>query len=41
VAERLAQNYPVVSIRHKSLGETRSITRAPTLAGSARAPSVA
>jgi UPF0042 nucleotide-binding protein len=33
IAERLAQNYPVVSIRHNSLGEMRSITRAPTLAG--------
>ena len=33
IAERLSQNFPVVSIRHNSLGETRSITRAPTLAG--------
>ena len=33
IAERLSQNYPVVSIRHNSLGEQRSITRAPTLAG--------
>jgi RNase adapter protein RapZ len=33
IAERLSQNYPVVAIRHNSLGETRSITRAPTLAG--------
>ena len=33
IAERLAQNYPVVAIRHNSLGEMRSITRAPTLAG--------
>lgn len=41
VAERLAQNYPVVSIRHNSLGETPSITRAPTFAGSAQGPSVA
>jgi hypothetical protein len=31
IAERLSQNFPVVSIRHNSLGETRSITRAPTL----------
>ena len=31
IAERLSQNYPVVAIRHNSLGETRSITRAPTL----------
>jgi UPF0042 nucleotide-binding protein len=33
VAERLSHNYPVIAIRHNSLGETRSITRAPTLAG--------
>ncbi len=33
VAERLAQSYPVVAIRHNSLGEMRSITRTPTLAG--------
>jgi UPF0042 nucleotide-binding protein len=33
IAERLAQNYPVVAVRHNSLGEMRSITRAPTLAG--------
>jgi UPF0042 nucleotide-binding protein len=32
VAERLAQTYPVVAIRHNSLGEMRSITRTPTLA---------
>ena len=33
VAERLAQTYPVVALRHNSLGEMRSITRAPALAG--------
>jgi hypothetical protein len=33
MAERLAQTYPVVAIRHNSLGEMRSITRAPALAG--------
>jgi len=33
MAERLAQSYPVVAIRHNSLGEMRSITRTPTLAG--------
>jgi UPF0042 nucleotide-binding protein len=33
IAERLSQDYPVIAIRHNSLGETRSITRAPTLAG--------
>jgi len=33
VAERLAQSYPVIAIRHNSLGEMRSITRAPALAG--------
>ena len=33
IAERLSHNYPVIAIRHNSLGEMRSITRAPTLAG--------
>jgi UPF0042 nucleotide-binding protein len=33
IAERLAQTYPVVSLRHNSLGEMRSITKTPTLAG--------
>jgi hypothetical protein len=33
VAERLAQSFPVVALRHNSLGEMRSITRAPALAG--------
>jgi UPF0042 nucleotide-binding protein len=32
IAERLSSNYPVIAIRHNSLGEMRSITRAPTLA---------
>ena len=32
-AERLAQTFPVVALRHNSLGEMRTITRAPTLAG--------
>ncbi len=29
IAERLSQNYPVVAIRHNSLGEMRSITPRP------------
>ena len=33
LAERLSHNYPVIAIRHNSLGEMRSITKAPTLAG--------
>jgi hypothetical protein len=33
IAERLALTYPVIAIRHNSLGEMRSITHAPTLAG--------
>jgi UPF0042 nucleotide-binding protein len=36
IAERLSANYPVIAIRHNSLGEMRSITRAPTLAASAQ-----
>lgn len=35
LAERLSHDFPVVSIRHNSLGEMRTITRAPTLAGTA------
>jgi UPF0042 nucleotide-binding protein len=33
IAEQLSQDYPVISVRHNSLGETRSISSAPTLAG--------
>ena len=33
IAERLSQTFPVIAIRHNSLGEKRSITHAPTLAG--------
>jgi UPF0042 nucleotide-binding protein len=33
LAERLAQTFPVVALRHNSLGEMRAITMTPTLAG--------
>lgn len=40
LAERLTHTFPVVSIRHNSLGEIRTITGAPALAGTG-SPSVA